>query len=70
MTAQSICDLFNSPLISDQIAGTRGDCRLPPASTIFANLDFCLSDAQRRNDHLGQLFGGSEFLGHGSLPEF
>jgi hypothetical protein len=53
MNAQSICDFFNSPLISDQIAGTRDDCRLPPVSGIFANLDFCFSYAQRRSDHLG-----------------
>jgi hypothetical protein len=44
LNAQSICDFFNSPLISDQIAGTRNYyCRLPPVSMIFANLDFCLS---------------------------
>jgi hypothetical protein len=53
LNAQSICDFFNSPLISDQIAGTCNYCRLPPVSMIFANLDFCLSCAQRRNDHVG-----------------
>jgi len=52
LNAQSICDFFNSPLISHQIAGTRNYCRLPPVSMIFANLDFYLSHAQRRNDHV------------------
>jgi hypothetical protein len=64
LNAQSICDFFNPPLITDQIAGRCNYCRLPTGSMIFANLDFYLSDAQRRNDHVGQLFGGSEFLGH------
>ncbi len=70
LNAQSICDFFNSPLISDQIAGRRNYCRLPPISMIFANLDFYLSLAQKRNDHVRQLLGRSEFLGIGSSPKF
>jgi hypothetical protein len=53
LNAQSICDFFNSPLRTDQIAGRRNYCRLPTGSTIFANLDFYLSDAQSRDDHVG-----------------
>jgi len=53
LNAQSICDFFNPPLITDQIAGRRNDSRLPTGGMIFANLDFYLSDPQRRNDHVG-----------------
>jgi hypothetical protein len=35
LKARSICDFFNSPLISDQIAGRRNYCWLPPISMIF-----------------------------------
>jgi len=52
LNAQSICDFFNSPLISDQVARRRNYCRLPPVSMIFANLDLYLSHTQRRNDHV------------------
>ena len=53
LQAQSICDLFNSPLISDQIAGRRNYYRLPPISMILADLDFYLHYTQRRNNHVG-----------------
>jgi hypothetical protein len=48
-------DLRYLQLASD-IRSNRRDthhCRLPPISMIFANLDFYLSYAQRRNDHVG-----------------
>jgi hypothetical protein len=53
LNAQSICDFFNSPLATDQIAGRCNYGRLPTVSMILANLDFYFSDAQRRNDHVG-----------------
>jgi hypothetical protein len=46
LSTQSICDFFNSILISDQISRTGNYCRLPPTSTVIANLDFDLSGAQ------------------------
>jgi len=53
LKAQSMCDLLHSPLISDQIAGRRNHGRLPPVSMILANLDFYISYANRRSDHVG-----------------
>lgn len=64
LKAQSMCDFFNSPLISDQIARSRNYCRLPPVSMVLTDLYFYLFYTQRRNDHIGELFGCSEFLGH------
>ena len=53
LKAQSICDFINSPLISNQIAGRRNYCRLPPVSVIFANVDIYFSHTQCRDDHIG-----------------
>jgi hypothetical protein len=53
LKAQSIRDFINSPLISNQIAGRRNHCRLPPVSLVFANLNIDVIYSQRRNDHLG-----------------
>jgi len=64
MKAQSICDFFNSPLISDQIAGRCNYGWLPPVCMILANLDFYLFYTQRRDDHVGQLFGSSDLFSH------
>jgi hypothetical protein len=53
LKAQSICDFFNSPLISNQIARRCNYCGLPPVSMILANLDFYVFHTQRRNDQVG-----------------
>ena len=66
--AQSVCDFLNAPLIANGIAGRRNHGRLPPVSMVFANCDINLTDAERGDDHIGQLFSGSMFLGHRPIP--
>jgi hypothetical protein len=51
--AQSVCDFFNAPLITNGIAGRRNHRRLPPESMVFANTNVNLADAQRSDDHVG-----------------
>jgi hypothetical protein len=66
--AQSVGDFLNASLIANGIAGRRNHGRLPPVSMVFANSDINLTDAQRGDDHVGQLVSGSEFLGHWPSP--
>jgi hypothetical protein len=53
LKAQSIGDFIDSPLISNQIAGRRNHCRLPPVGAVFSNLNIDLIYSQRRNNHIG-----------------
>jgi hypothetical protein len=45
LKTQSICNFFNAPLISDQIAGRCNNNRLPSISVIFANLNIYVFNA-------------------------
>jgi hypothetical protein len=63
LKAQTVCDFLNAPLIANRIAGRRNHRRLPPESMVFSNTDRYLTDAQRGDDHVGQLLSGFKFLG-------
>ena len=68
LKAQSVCDFLNAPLIANRVAGGRNHRRLPAVSMVVSNTDRYLADAERGDDHVGQLLSGSKLLGHGPFP--
>ena len=68
LNAQTICDFFGSPLISDQIARGGNNYWLPSISMIPANLDIDVPNVQGRGDHVAKLLGSLEFLDHRNHP--